>query len=547
MDDTASAPALRELLDTLGEELVEVAAAPRGLGVAVTDVVILDPEDPLDGSELKPGHLVLVIGARGAATVPVIRAAAAASASAVAVKPGGDGPMFTELADEAGVAVLGVRGEARWERFEALARTVVEAARAHGAAETGEQLGDLFSLAQTTAALTGGIVTIEDTASRVLAYSSTGDEVDELRRLSILGRQGPRRYLAMLRDWGVYRRLLAGEGIVRVDERPDLGIRRRIAAGIHAGTQPLGAIWVQQAASDFTTRAERALLGAARTAALHLVRRRTQATADGRLRENLLAGLLDGRLSAEAVATEIAADAARPCVVVAFLLAEPADTPAAGRSELELHRAELVRLISVHVAAYRRSALVSTGGGRVYALLPETSPGAEGAVLTLARDVVAAAARHRDVRVRAAVGGVVDRLAEATASRADADRVLDAMTSRGGTGALGDVASLADMRSTVLFTELLALLAQHPRTRDPRLWALRRYDREHTDTLVPSLLAYLDAFGDAGNAARRLHIHPNTLRYRLRRAAEVSGIDLNDPHQRVLAQLQLRLPDDAPY
>lgn len=37
----------------------------------------------------------------------------------------------------------------------------------------------------------------------------------------------------------------------------------------------------------------------------------------------------------------------------------------------------------------------------------------------------------------------------------------------------------------------------------------------------------------------QLHLHPNTLRYRLRRAAEITGIDLKDPLQRLVAHLAL--------
>jgi DNA-binding PucR family transcriptional regulator len=37
-------------------------------------------------------------------------------------------------------------------------------------------------------------------------------------------------------------------------------------------------------------------------------------------------------------------------------------------------------------------------------------------------------------------------------------------------------------------------------------------------------------------------VHPNTLRYRLRRAEQLTGLDLSRPDQRLLAMLQLRLP-----
>ncbi|MFF9221678.1 hypothetical protein [Streptomyces viridosporus] len=42
--------------------------------------------------------------------------------------------------------------------------------------------GDLNGLADAVAVLVGGAVTIEDVESRVLAYSSTKEDVDELRR-----------------------------------------------------------------------------------------------------------------------------------------------------------------------------------------------------------------------------------------------------------------------------------------------------------------------------------------------------------------------------
>ncbi|WP_033291619.1 PucR family transcriptional regulator [Amycolatopsis jejuensis] len=523
--DPLAGTSLRHVLATLGEPLVRVLVAPRGLGVPVQDVVILDPEDP---PETHPGDLVLVIGARGRAAAAAIRAAGRGGAAAVAVK--GEGG--TDIAADAGVALLTVGTEARWEQVEALARGVVDAARAGGEAETGEVLGDLFALAQTVATLTGGLVSIEDTASRVLAYSRAGDEVDELRRLSILGREGPERYLAMLREWGVYQRLRAGEGIVRVDERPELGIRRRIAAGIHAGSQPLGTIWVQEGAQPLTEQAEIALLGASRTLAPQLIRARTLPDPQLRLREDLLAGLLEDRVDAESVADDIGADPARPAQVLAFTLA--LQQPAARL----LRRAELVHLIAVHTAAYRRTALVSVLGGRVYALLPDLPENSDAAVLALAKEIVGAARKHLDAPVRAALGGIVPRLSEAAASRNDADRVLAAMT-RGHWPS--DVASLADVRADVLLSEVLAYLADQPRLRDPRLSDLLAYDADHGEILVPAVLAYLNAFGDVRAAARELNIHPNTVRYRVRRAAEVSGLDLTDPAQRLLTELQLRL------
>lgn len=202
---------LRHILIALGDPLVELQVAPGGLEVDVRDVVIMDPDDPPDVAQ---GDLALVIGARGRAALPLIRAAGRAKAAAVAVKE--SSKALEQAAVDAGVALLEVRPEVRWGHLESLAKGVLTTTT-----DDGEVLGDLFALAQTIATLTGGIVSIEDTASRVLAYSRSSDEVDELRRLSILGRQGPEPYLKMLREWGVYNLLRSGEEVVRIDERPD--------------------------------------------------------------------------------------------------------------------------------------------------------------------------------------------------------------------------------------------------------------------------------------------------------------------------------------
>lgn len=513
---------LRELLSALPD--VEVLTAPHGLGVPVRDVVILDPEDGTDAARLEPGALVLVIGARGKAARAAVEAAGHAGVAAVAVKAAAG---LVEAATHAGVALLAVHAEARWEHLDAVGRDLVDADPAF-AEPHGE--GDLFSFAQTIATLTGGLVSIEDTANRVLAYSRTDDEVDELRRLSILGWQGPERYLAMLRDWGVYRRLREGEGVVHIEERPELGIRRRLAAGIHAGTHPLGTVWVQEGATPFTSQAETALLRASRALAPLLVRHHAQAGRESGLRESLLTRLLDGRLEAGSVADDLGVDPDRPSMVAAFALrTETGPRP--------LQRAELENLITVHAAAYRRTALIVTIGSRSYALLPDLGEDGEARAVELAGEVVEAARRHLQLDIHAGLGAVVPRLAQIAQSRGDADRVLETMAKGQRTGG---VATHADVRPQLLLAEILGLLAERSRLRDPRLDRLAEHDAAHGHILIPSLLAYFDALGDVRSAAERLNVHPNTMRYRVRRAVAISGISLEDPVQRLLADLQLR-------
>ncbi|MFI6445234.1 PucR family transcriptional regulator [Kitasatospora sp. NPDC050543] len=532
---------LRRLLMSLGEPLVELQAAPAGLDVPVRDVAILDPEDQATAA---PGELVLAIGARGRAALPALRAAGRAGAAAVAVKldAPGQADALREAAAEAGVALLSVRREARWEHLDSLARAIIAGPDAPDTPE--HNVGDLFSLAQTVAALTNGIVSIEDTSSRVLAYSrsSDSDEVDDLRRASILGRQGPEPYLAKLREWGIFQHLRSSDTMIAIDPHPELGLRRRLAIGIRAGAQPLGTIWVQEGAQPLAPQAEQALVGAARVAAAQLVRRRRELSADVRLTQTLLTGLLEGSTGPQSLATHLGLDLRRPATVLAYA-AVPAGRSGPGEgTDLELTRAEVTGLISVHTAARHRGALLAPIDSRVYVLLPELPAGL--AITTVrgwAQEVVDAARDHLGVPLRAAIGSTVEALAAVPESRAQADRILDAM---GRGGVAPEVAALSDVQAEVLVSEMLALLQERTGLRDPRLTALTEYDRRHGTRLAESVLAWLDALGEVRVAARALHIHPNTLRYRVRRAEQLTGVDLAQPQQRLLAMLQLRLPAD---
>src|SRR5205085_3747855 len=90
-----------------------------------------------------------------------------------------------------------------------------------------------FGLAQSVADRIHRMVSIEDAQSHVLAYSASNDEADELRRLSILGRAGPPEHLEWIGQWGIFDALRASDEVVRVAERPELGLRPRLAIGIH--------------------------------------------------------------------------------------------------------------------------------------------------------------------------------------------------------------------------------------------------------------------------------------------------------------------------
>jgi DNA-binding PucR family transcriptional regulator len=64
--------------------------------------------------------------------------------------------------------------------------------------------------------------------------------------------------------------------------------------------------------------------------------------------------------------------------------------------------------------------------------------------------------------------------------------------------------------------------------------------QEHDPVLTETLREYLDSFGDVAAAAGQLHVHPNTVRYRVRRIEKLLDTSLANPDTRLLLALSLR-------
>ncbi|MFI9555093.1 PucR family transcriptional regulator [Nonomuraea endophytica] len=73
------------------------------------------------------------------------------------------------------------------------------------------------------------------------------------------------------------------------------------------------------------------------------------------------------------------------------------------------------------------------------------------------------------------------------------------------------------------------------------LGTLEAYDAAHQTDLLETLQAFLEESGNWTSTSERLHVHVNTLRYRLKRIEELTGRSLNSWDQRVDFMLAVRM------
>jgi PucR family transcriptional regulator, purine catabolism regulatory protein len=91
---------------------------------------------------------------------------------------------------------------------------------------------------------------------------------------------------------------------------------------------------------------------------------------------------------------------------------------------------------------------------------------------------------------------------------------------------------------------LLSLLAGSPELRRfyfETLGELADDSDPHNAEFLATLEAFFEENGNLTRTAKRLHIHRNTLLYRMDRIHEISGLDLNNPETRLAVHLALRI------
>lgn len=538
---------LEALLESLGPDVIHVVASPHGLDVSVGDPVIYDPSER---SAITAGAVVLAVGIRAGSPESgrMLAAAADAGATAVVVKAGEGVAELSHEAISCGVALLAVPEEMTWTQLHAfLVNTSrFSAQNASGEGIAGVPLGDLFALSNAIAEVVGGAVTVEDPHRRVLAYSTLGDQpIDTARRGTILGRQVPDS--PGMRD--VYRRVVATTGVMTADAAtlrtmlipgyPDVDdLKTRSAIAIRAGGTTIGSIWVVHGDKAFDEGSERALAEAARIAAPHMIQARAARDVERRMRAEMLLTVLEGRGATEETAVRLGFAAGLPLSVLAFELAAP--TVAID----ELQRERLVDLVVVHCEASHRHTVAVASGGTVYALLQGERELETSRITRLVAQIQAHAETRLGTPLLAAFGQTVGHARDAPRSRRDAELILDVLRSDSSGRTF---ASIDDVESEVVLVELLELSLGRPSLARGKVARVLAHDDEHGSAYAPTLRAYLDTFGDITQAAARTSVHPNTFRYRMRRLVERFELDLANPEERLVLELQLRLlaTDDA--
>jgi sugar diacid utilization regulator len=150
------------------------------------------------------------------------------------------------------------------------------------------------------------------------------------------------------------------------------------------------------------------------------------------------------------------------------------------------------------------------------------------------------------ISMYAAVGSWVRDMAAVPAARQVVDDVLHVTRRSGCPG--GVVVTAEEVWPDLALLPVERAIAGKGSAPCAQLQRLMEHDGRHQTEYVKTLRVYLEEFGSVSKTAQRLVLHSNTLRHRLQRIGQLSGLDLSDQAQRLAVMVQLRVfaPDLPP-
>jgi DNA-binding PucR family transcriptional regulator len=280
-------------------------------------------------------------------------------------------------------------------------------------------------------------------------------------------------------------------------------------------------------------------------------RERVVAAAAGRVRDDLVEGLLLGRATdadeARRWAQHLGYDASRAHQVLSLTLegpnrthGEPPDEPR--NAQVVAHRRRVFDSLERFVAGRAPTAIVGTHDGEMVILAPEPSSpsGRRGAPTPtqLASDALAHARRtFPETALMIGVGGRCREPGEIPRAYAQARRTIEIARRLGREGQVVAFEDLGIHRLLLQVPDLGELRSFV----DEVIGRLAAYEQKHGSDYLRTFAIYLRESGSLQRAALQLHVHPNTVSYRLNRVEEITGLDLGRYQDRLMAQVALEI------
>ncbi|WP_141430871.1 helix-turn-helix domain-containing protein [Bacillus sp. 03113] len=377
-------------------------------------------------------------------------------------------------------------------------------------------------------------ITLEDTHHRLLAYSSHDEETDSARILTIIRRRVPEKVINRLWKDGIIPQLLKSKEPLRIEERSTIGLGNRVAISIWRGDEVLGYIWAIEMENPLSETALQLLCQAALTARHLLLRygkNKSYMTSDNQeFFWKLLTGHLTDQNAVKEKLQDVGLSMPPSFAVAVFEFAETISKDLDKQISYLLKTTEKVKAPFYTVDDKDLIILACLEDNEIKAMETYKS-----FVSTFQKHM---ADRFGVFHIKAGIGGIYHLFNYVVKSYKEARTVLEVQEKFPAESS--HFISYQDL-GIYQFLDLLLEKRQKDGFDNIAIQNLANYDRKHHTELLQTLEVFLDENESMQKTSASLHIHGNTLAYRLKRISDIMEVDLTQPNQKFMLYLDLKL------
>lgn len=483
-----------------------------GLDAPFSGVMFLEAEMQADSGVR--GQIVLAPGLGQAEFESTARALAEVGAAALVVRA-------TQFAASVEIPLLLLDQTGDWGQVYAAAQALTRPRVSEYVASA--KLGDLFGAANSLASIAFGAVSFVDDGGQIIAYSTHADQpLDDVRRASTLSL----REEAPISTDADYREVMRSSTSLHfLGHNGQFG---RVARTIRYAGEVLGTVWIVQVDPAGAPATMELLDSVAPIITQHLLRARNDELEGGHRRRQLVHAILEDTADAPTAYAQLALPPNQDMTVVSFGVRDDS----AAHTRFGLRR--LLNLVKGNAStafAFYECALLEN---RVIIVI---AGGTIEHIASFARWVC-----RTDETIAAGIGSQAPGHPNVPKSYREAELVVSTLLASN-VSVAGDAhpraARFDALRDTIALRQITDMLAKLTINAGDTFDRLVEHDQAHGTELVTTVRTYLDSGGSVRDAATSLHVHQNTLRYRLATVSDALGIDLSNPHTRLWLWLRL--------
>lgn len=388
-------------------------------------------------------------------------------------------------------------------------------------------------LADRIAESLGCPVTIEDANHRIVSYSKHETNVDEARTATIMRRKVPEPVINGLWKHGIMAKLFESDQPVIVKKIDNVGLGHRLAISVRRNKEILGFIWAQTNDISITSEHLEEMKESAQLVSHHLLRQQAKKKKNDENRKEFFWQLLTGSLQNASEIKKLAKKFhmnlhGQLCVAV-FEFTEEMSQAVERHAYYLTETLHQTRVVSRIFDDQQLILLVRTDN-------QEDANEMNQAFIREFTQKMKERLHFEDME--GAFGLIYDSPTIINDSYRQALKVLELKEQY--PDGLRFVDNYQDL-GVYQFINELAALQKRENYKNDALIHIKAYDERNNSVLLETLKVFLDKNSNVHQAAAHMHIHTNTLNYRLKRIKEIGSIDFKDTNQKTMLYLDLMI------